>query len=42
MTSLSELSWLVGFLQFCFSVNIVAVWDEGFLSSCFELLCLCA
>ena len=24
-----ELSWLVCFFQICFSVNIVAVWDEG-------------
>ena len=31
MTGLSELSWLVCFFsfKFCFSVNIVAVWDEG-------------
>ena len=29
MTCHSELSCLVCFLQFCFRVNILAVWDEG-------------
>ena len=33
------LRWLVRFFQFCFSVNIVAVWDESFPSSCFVLPC---
>ena len=35
MTSLSELGRLVCFFKFCFSVNIVAVWDEDFPLSCF-------
>ena len=31
MTCLSELSWLVCFLQFCFGVSMVAVQDESML-----------